>query len=133
MSELFVKATREQWRFETNRGLLTTEQLWELPLSSKSNFDLDNVARTLSKKIKDLGEDASFVTEKVDSGKNTLSDQLELVKSIILVKKTEHAAIVLKSQQADRKARIMEVLSSRNEDALKSKSTEELLAELENL
>lgn len=133
MSELFVKATREQWRFESNRGLLTTEQLWELPLSSKSNFDLDNVAKTLSKKIKDLGEEASFVTERADIGKNALEDQLELVKSIISVKKAESAAMVLKKENADKKARIKEILSGRSEDALKSKTNEELLAELANL
>ena len=133
MSELFVKATREQWRFESNRGLLTTEQLWELPLSSKSNFDLDNVAKTLSKKIKDLGEEASFVTERADIGKNALEDQLELVKSIISVKKAESAAMVLKKENADKKARIKEILYGRSEDALKSKTNEELLAELANL
>jgi hypothetical protein len=45
MSNLFERATRLKLRFSTNKNEITVEDLWELPLQSKTGFDLDNVAK----------------------------------------------------------------------------------------
>ena len=45
MSNIFELATRKALRFGTERGPVTVEQLWQMPLQSKNLFDLDNVAK----------------------------------------------------------------------------------------
>ena len=45
-NELFKQATQNKYRFESTKGLLTVEDLWDLSLTA-----LDNVAVTLDEQI----------------------------------------------------------------------------------
>jgi hypothetical protein len=62
-TNLFLIASRNKWMLETARGTLSVEMLWDLPLQSARSgvITLDDVARGLSKQIKEFGEE-SFVT-----------------------------------------------------------------------
>ena len=51
---MFEKATRLKLRFETVRGYVTTEDLWDIPLSAVNGFCLDTIAKNLNKKLKEL-------------------------------------------------------------------------------
>lgn len=87
MSELFVKATKEKYRFDTVRGYVTTEDLWDIPLTSTQqgvDFSLNKVAQDLSKELKALGEE-NFVSKK-DVKNTVLENKLEIVKFIIAYK-----------------------------------------------
>ena len=75
---IFEIATREKIRFETSRGEIGVEELWDVPLTSKNQFDLDNIAKAVNKKIKDQ-EEESFVKVK-SAESNTLKLKLEVVK-----------------------------------------------------
>ena len=71
---LFEKANKLKVRFETNKGNVTTEDLWDMPLVSTTGFSLDAIAISLNRKLKET-EEESFVAKRSKS--NTL---LELKK-----------------------------------------------------
>ena len=56
MDNLFLQATREKFRFESSKGDLSVEQLWDLPLTSRTGFDLDTVAKAVNKFVGALEE-----------------------------------------------------------------------------
>ena len=84
---MFEKASRSKLRFSTSRGLLSAEDLWDLPLQA-----LNTIAKAINKLVKSIGED-SFIEEK--SSEDTVLDlQFELVKYIIKVKLNEKSSRV---------------------------------------
>ena len=51
---MFEKASRMKLRFNTQRGVLSVEDLWDLPL-----IQLDNIAIALNKKLQESKTEAS--------------------------------------------------------------------------
>ena len=128
MKNLFLIASRDKYRFESIRGALTVEQLWDLPLQSKSGFDLDNVAKAVNASLKASSEE-SFVNDATPT--STLdNNKLEIVKHIIAVKKEENARRLAASARATERQRLMEILDAKNLDALKGMSVEDIQARL---
>lgn len=134
MTELniFEQALRTKLRFSTPRGLVTTEDLWDLPLSSAAGKpNLDDVARDLYKLLKDE-EEVSFVqpaTEKNTSAKL----RFEVVKHVISVKLAEREANRLAADKAAQKQKIMAIIAQKQDEALTGKSLEELTAMVDGL
>ena len=85
---IFEQATRRAIRFESAKGDLSVEQLWDLPLQSRNQFDLDTVAKTVNRQLNAVTEE-SFVSVRENPAKETLSLKLEIVKHIISVKLQE--------------------------------------------
>ena len=56
MSNLFEVAARKKYRFDSQKGLLSVEELWDLPLQSTKSVSLDSIAIALNKEIKALGK-----------------------------------------------------------------------------
>jgi hypothetical protein len=129
---MFEKATHEAFRYPSAKGLLTTEQLWDLPLQSKTGFDLDSVARVISREIKALGEE-SFVDDTGNKDSQCLKDCLAVVVHIINVKKTENAAAAAAATKRAERARLVELLHVRKEQDLMSKSPAEIQAMIDAL
>lgn len=123
---LFELATRRKFRFETTRGNLTIEELWDLSIES-----LDRIAVALHKKV-NSEETVSFVntSKKV----NTNDDlKLEIVLHVINVRVSEATELRDRQLKAERARTIRDELERRKEDAIKTKSDEELAKELELL
>lgn len=133
-ANVFAIASRKKFRFETPRGLLVTEQLWDLPLTSDraDALTLDGVAKDLARKLRAADEE-SFVRVSQSAATEELSTKLELVKEIIAFKLAEQEAAKTARERAVHKQRILEALAEKDEAVLKSKSREELLKELEEL
>lgn len=131
---IFEQATRKQLRFESPQGELTTEQLWELPLTSKSESkaNLDSLARMTSRELRSLTED-SFVTLKPDPRKQALELALDVLKRVIEVKLQEKDAALKAAENADRKRRLLAALSRKQDTALEGMSEEQLNAEIAKL
>jgi hypothetical protein len=129
--EMFEKASREKFRFETNKGNLTVEDLWDLPLTSRSGPSLDNIAQSLHKKMKD-NEEVSFVV-KSTKPKNSYEDKFNVVKHIIDIRLAEHDAALTAKANKDRKNRILELIAKKKDEADMGKSIEELTALAESL
>ena len=85
MDNLFLQATREKFRFESPKGDLSVEQLWDLPLTSRTGFDLDTVAKAVNADLKASNEE-SFVNVNNNPAVSRLQAKLEVVKAIIEVK-----------------------------------------------
>ena len=79
---IFEQATRAKLRFATPKGTLSVEDLWELPLTSKTGqANLDDIAKGLHRELK-ANDEVSFVEEKTTA--NTVTNlKFEVVKSVI--------------------------------------------------
>lgn len=126
---IFEKAAREAYRFPSSKGGITTEDLWSLPLTSKSGFDLDNVAKAIARDLKAMTEE-SFVVKSENRAKEKLEMMLELVKHIIVVKQDESAALVNAAAASARKAKLLDILAKKQDASLESLSEEELIAQI---
>lgn len=132
MDNLFLQATREKFRFESNKGDLSVEQLWDLPLTSRTGFDLDTVAKTVNADLKASNEE-SFVNVNNNPAVSRLQAQLEVVKAIIEVKLAQAEATKKRAEKAAERQRLMEVLHSKKDQELQGLSVEEIERRLSQL
>lgn len=98
-------ALTSKYRYSSNTGDKTTEQLFELPLNTTqtNRASLQGVAVRLSKEIKELGE-----TDFVGNGSpetTLLTKKLEVVKYVIEYKKEVNAKTIAtrEKREADRR------------------------------
>lgn len=133
MSDLFQQATRNKWRWNTPKGALSVEQLWELPLTTqvKGNLDLDGVAQATNKELKESAG-PSFV-KKTNAAEALLQKKLDLVVEIINIKmaEVERAQEMLAKQH--RKAELLAALQSKQAAALLQMSEADIQRELAGL
>ncbi len=130
---MYKTATKQQYRYNTSKGLVTTEDLWVIPLTNSTNFNLDAIAISIAKELESLNT-KSFVNPTSSTGKvKLLQAKLAIVKDIITDKLAEQEAKKQAQFKAERKQKILEILASKEDKALKKKSQKELLKELEEL
>ena len=132
MDNLFLQATREKFRFESSKGDLSVEQLWDLPLTSRTGFDLDTVAKAVNTNLKSSNEE-SFVNVSNNPAVSRLQAQLEVVKAIIEVKLVQAEAAKKRAEKAAERQRLMEVLHSKKDQELQGLSVEEIERRLSQL
>lgn len=126
---LFEKATRAAFRFPSSKGELTVEQVWQLPLTSRTGFDLDTVARTINTELKGLAEE-SFVNTGANPKRNDLQAKLDIVKHVINVKQTEAAAAEQRVARQQEINKLEALLANKKDEELAGLSKEDLEARL---
>ena len=122
---IFKQATKLKLRFPSVRGDLTVEDLWDLPLTSKSNLSLDGVGKPIQKALRESDED-SLVAVPTTSKNELNSLRLAIIKEIISVKQEEN---LIKQNQAaieSQKALLKQALASKKVDEINSLSVEEI-------
>lgn len=124
---IFEAASRKGLTFPSDRGLLTTDQLWHLSLPA-----LDKVARKVNADLKGVTEE-SFVATVVNPNKATYELQLEVAKHIIAVKLAEAEDRKTAAAKAEKRSKLIAALAAKEDEELGSKSRAELAAELEAL
>lgn len=132
--ELFELASRKKFRFESVKGLLSAEDLWDLPLTSNTGkANLDDIAKGLNYLVKSGKEEVSFVNP-TTSGANT-SDQarFDIVKYVIGVRVAERDAAKDASVRAEKKQQIMGLIAQKETEQLGATSLEELRKLAESL
>jgi hypothetical protein len=128
--QIFIDASRFAYRYPSDRGLLTTEQLWELPLRSHTGFDLNSVAISLNQDLKALGEE-SFVDADTDSAARTLLEaKLDIVKHVITFKQLAAKAATERAAKAALQIKLRNLIENKKDEQLSSASIEELEAQL---
>jgi hypothetical protein len=129
---IFEQASRQKIRFSSNKGDLTTEQLWDLPLTSKTQFDLDTIAKTVHASLA-LVSTTSFVTQVSDPAKSRLELAMELVKHVIAVRVAENQAANDRAKARAERDRLINVLADKQDQALREMSADEIKARLADL
>jgi hypothetical protein len=129
---IFEQATRRKLRFASMRGEVTTELLWDIPLTSKTGFDLDSIAKGVNKELKATAEE-SFVATEHNPAKVELEIKLDVLKHIIAVKLAEAEDRKKASERAAEKQRLLDILHEKKDEALKDLSVEELQQRLDAL
>jgi hypothetical protein len=131
MSEfyIFVTASRKKFRFTSERGELNTENLWDLPLTSKNGFNLNSVAIAVHTEMKGLSEE-SFVEVSTNPRRKDLEDMLEIVKYVIAVKQNEAKLATERVVKQELKRKLQGAIEAKEGEALSGASLDDLKAQL---
>ena len=113
-------------RFDTPKGLLFAEDLWDLPLTSATKANLDDVARELFRLLQG-NVNVSFVNkeEKADAKVQLAFD---LVKHVIDTRLVENAAEATLRSNKEKKQRILAIIEGKEAEALGASSIDDLRA-----
>lgn len=129
---IFEAAARKKLRFESVRGSLPVEVLFDLPLTASNGLSLDAIARTINGALKELTEE-SFVETTTNPLKGELELKLELVKFVIADKQARLAAERDAAARKAEREKLLAILATKEEAALNALSTEEIRKRLEAL
>lgn len=129
---MFEKASRLKLRFDTGKGQLTVEDLWDLPLTSTINkANLDEIARSLHKQLKN-DDDVSFV-DKDKKSDAIVQLKFDIVKHIIEVRLEENEKKAAARANSAKRQVLLQALAERETEDLKNKTPEEIRAMLADL
>lgn len=127
---IFERASRSKLRFSSPIGDLTTEQVWDLPLTARGDKpNLDSIARATNAELKGIAEE-SFVTEVPDPRRDELDLKLEILKHVIASKIAARAAAEKAAATAERKRKLLGALAAKEEAELAGMSREQIEAEI---
>jgi hypothetical protein len=130
MSEqLFILASRKKFRFPSDKGDLVVEQLWEMPLTSRNGFSVNDVAIQVKRELKSLEED-SFVEISPNPRRDDLAAMLEILKTVIAVRQEESRQKTEAAAKASLRKELQEAIAAKKKENLTSGSLEELEARL---
>jgi hypothetical protein len=127
---MYKKATRLKLRFQTQRGLLSIEDLWGLKLET-----LESELRAQFKRMKDSGtggaEELDFLGDKTVNPDEEL--RFEILKDIYKTKKAEILEAKKAAENKLEKQKLLEVLKKKQDESLEKLSEEELRKRIEAL
>lgn len=124
--EIFERASRAKLRFSTAKGQLSTEDLWDLSLTS-----LDTIAKATNKRLKEEAEESFIEVKTKESSENQL--QLDILKHVISSKLASQEAAKKRAETMGQIARIKSIIVEKQDKSLTEKSEEELSALLKSL
>lgn len=124
-ANLFEKASRGQYRYQY-RGVITTEDLWNLTVQQ-----LDSIFKALNKELKQVTEESLLQTK--TAADEIVEDKIEIIKHIVSIKVAEADAKIQEKAKREQRAKILEAIESKQDEALQGKSVDELKTMLENL
>jgi len=128
---MFEKASKLKLRFASKRGYLSTEDLWDIPLTNEADLSLDNLAKTLSREIK-LSEEESFVIQKSSAG-SIMELKLDIVKHIIQVKLKSMKDAEDKVINTTKIQKLQSAIMRKEDASLEDQSLGELMKKLKKL
>ena len=130
---IYQKAAATKLRFKTNNGAISTEDLFDLPLSSKNEMNLDTVAKTVYAALKAEEEEGSFVNKTSNPRKDQLELAMEIVKDVIRIKQEEADAKADIAAKAAKREQLLRALERNQEQALAGMTVDQLQEELKKL
>jgi hypothetical protein len=122
----FEKAFRLKLRFDSPKGALSVEDLWELPLTSNSGkANLDDIARNLHREIRKEGDTASFVNPSATKD-DELQLRFDIVKHVIDVRVAENRAALDAAKRREDKELLRQIIAKKEVANLETKTVDEL-------
>lgn len=125
---IFEKAAQQKIRFQSVRGPLTTEDLFDLPLTSRSGMDLDTIAKTVNHDLVNSSQESFVVKTTTVSALDTL--KLDVVKSVIATKIAERDEKEARAQKKQKRERLLELLANKEDAALQELTPEQIKEQL---
>ena len=128
---IFERAARGKWRFQTPQGLISPEGLFDLPLTASGNrANLDAIAIDLHSQLEE-STPMSFVSPTgADEQRSALQGQFDMVMHVIESKQRDQQMAATRQENAAQKSRIIEALAAKKDQALGEKSIKQLEKEL---
>lgn len=127
---MFEKASRVKLRFRTQRGLITAEDLWDLPLTGGA-MSLDSIAKALSRELK-TDEEESFVLKQTRAN-TTLILKLDIVKRVIEFKLAKAERSSTRAANRVKRERLLGILAKKEDAADENMSQASLRRMIEEL
>jgi CHASE3 domain sensor protein len=126
---MFELAPRKKFRFATSKGLVTVEDLWDLPLTSGTGkANLDDIAKDLNKQLRS-SDNVSFVNPSASADPD-LQARFDIVKHIIDVKMAENKTVQEAAKKAEEKRKLLEILAKKQDQSLENMTEEEIKARI---
>ena len=122
---IYEKATRNKIRFDY-KGLISVEDVWDLGVT-----ELDEIYKELNSDKKQLTEDS--LLDKKTTKDYVLETKIDIIKHIVETKLNEESTHLLLKEKQEKKQKIMEILSSKQDSELQENSSEELKEMLNSL
>lgn len=120
---IYKKALQDNLRFETPKGILTTEQLFSLGME-----DLDIACRKAAvvvKKEQTVDDSLAFLEGK-DNSDSLAVLRFEILKDVYLTKKEERERVILDEDKKKQRALIASIIAKKRNEKLESMTIEEL-------
>lgn len=124
-TNIFEYAVRNKVRFPF-KGMISVEDLWDLSVTN-----LDSIYKTLNKQVKQ-SEEESLLTTKT-SVDTELKIQIDIIKYIVSVKLEEQEAREKAATKKAQKQKIMDIIASKEDEALQNSSVDDLKKMLDKL
>ena len=124
---MFKEASRVKLRFNTQNGVLSVEDLWDLSLEQ-----LDELAIALEAEYKQNKKAKSFIQKKTAKDK-TAKLRFDIVLEVLNTKLDEKEASLDEAKRKEESAKIMAILAKKKEEELANLSVEELEKKLKQL
>jgi hypothetical protein len=126
---IFEQASKEKLRFVTGKGVVSSEDLWDLSLES-----LNALAKEANKAVKSFGEE-DFIKASTKKTKSEIQAELRfgIILRVIEVKLEEKERKALAAEKAAKRAQLLELIGKKELTALEGQSVEELKKQLAEL
>jgi hypothetical protein len=130
--DMFEEASRLKLRFDSGKGgLLSSEDLWDLPLEDEKNRDivcLDKIAMNIHALLQKTEGQVSFVpTRKAKtSAAGRLQLMLDILKRVIEVKAQERDEREKQQERAALKQTLLGIIANKKRSALENETIEDL-------
>ena len=121
--ENFKTATQKKLRFQTSKGLLSTEQLWDLSIE-----DLDTLAVSLEAEHKESGKKSFLVKSNLKD--KTAKLKFDVVLDVLNTKVDEIEAAKEAAEIKEHNKKIINLIAEKQDESLKGKSIKQLEAML---
>lgn len=125
MSNMFEKAVKGKYRFPY-KGQISVEDLYDLPIGA-----LDTVFKALNAEVKKTDEESLLQTKTAED--DILSTKIEIVKYIFNEKLEEKKSRQEAAERKEKKQKIMQIIATKQDEALRNASVEDLQKMLDDL
>ena len=127
---MYKKAAKLKLRFNSSKGLLTVEQLFDLTMPELSSL-IKKVNTDLKKEAR-VDDDLAFLEGK-DETESLNSLKFDILKDVYLTKKQEREEAATDQEKKATRQKIAEIIAKKKDEALENLSIEELERRLKDV
>jgi len=127
--DLFQTATKSKYRYKSDRGSITTEDLWSLQIP-----ELKSIALSINKELKAGKDDDDIFNDAASPIKAAadavLTNKIEIIKLIVSSKQEDVDKRAKAADKRTKQQHLLTLLAQKRDEQLGAKSIEELEKEL---